>query len=84
LAATLLFSGFRGVVATMWTMNDLDGPKIADTFYEHLFKNCDPHSIPPILPDLKQAAKALHLAVAKLRKEPNILFRRWVPFVHYG
>jgi hypothetical protein len=33
---------------------------------------------------LKQAAKALHLAVGKLRKEPNIPFRRWVPFVHYG
>ncbi|KAJ7813569.1 CHAT domain-containing protein, partial [Mycena leptocephala] len=90
LAATLLFAGFRGVVATMWrvdrisTMDDRDGPKIADTFYEHLFKNCDPHSNPPVLPDLKQAAKALHLAVAKLREEPNIPFRRWVPFVHYG
>ncbi|KAJ6585772.1 CHAT domain-containing protein [Mycena capillaripes] len=84
LAATLLFAGFRGVVATMWTMNDFDGPKIADTFYEHLFKNCDPNSNPPVLPDLKQAAKALHLAVEKLRKEPNIPFRRWVPFVHYG
>ncbi|KAJ7202337.1 CHAT domain-containing protein [Mycena pura] len=84
LAATLLFAGFRGVVATMWTMNDLDGPKIGDTFYEHLFKNCDPHSNPPVLPDLTQAAKALHLAVAKLRKEPDIPFRRWVPFVHYG
>ncbi|KAJ7897001.1 CHAT domain-containing protein, partial [Mycena leptocephala] len=84
LAATLLFAGFRGVVATMWTMDDRDGPKIADTFYEHLFKNCDPNSNPPILPDLKQAAKALHLAVAKLRGEPNMPFRRWVPFVHYG
>ncbi|KAJ6574229.1 CHAT domain-containing protein [Mycena capillaripes] len=84
LAATLLFAGFRGVVVTMWAMNDLDGPKIADTFYEHLFHNCDPNSNPPVLPDLKQAAKALHLAVAKLRNEPNIPFRRWVPLVHYG
>ncbi|KAJ7930920.1 CHAT domain-containing protein, partial [Mycena leptocephala] len=84
LAATLLFVGFRGVVATMWTMDDRDGPKIADTFYEHLFKNCDPNSKPPVLPDLKKAAKALHLAVAKLRGEPNMRFRRWVPFVHYG
>jgi len=65
-------------------MNDLDGPKIADTFYEHLFKKCDPKSNPPVLPDLKQAAKALHLAVEKLRKEPNTPFRCWVPFVHYG
>ncbi|KAF8193164.1 CHAT domain-containing protein [Mycena galopus ATCC 62051] len=84
LAATLLFSGFRGVVATMWTMHDLDGPTIADSFYEHLFKNCDPNSNPPVLPDLTQAAKALHVAVANLRKEPDISFRRWVPFVHYG
>ncbi|KAJ7813576.1 CHAT domain-containing protein [Mycena leptocephala] len=84
LAATLLFAGFRGAVATMWTMNDRDGPKIADTFYEHLFKNCDPNFNPPVLPDLKQAAKALHLAVAKLREEPNMPFRRWIPFVHYG
>ncbi|KAJ7919723.1 CHAT domain-containing protein, partial [Mycena leptocephala] len=85
LAATLLFAGFRGVVATMWTMNDLDGPKIADTFYEQLFKDCDPNSSPPVLPDLTNAAKGLHLAVAKLRKDnPNIPFQRWVPFVHYG
>ncbi|KAJ6523971.1 hypothetical protein B0H19DRAFT_972472 [Mycena capillaripes] len=65
-------------------MNDLDGPKIADKFYEYLFKNCDPNANPPILPDLTQAAKALHFAVAKLREEPKIPFRRWVPFVHYG
>ncbi|KAF8145064.1 CHAT domain-containing protein [Mycena galopus ATCC 62051] len=85
LAATLLFAGFRGVIATMCSlhariMNDLDGPKIADTFYEHLFKNCDPISNPPVLPDLTQAAKALHLAVAKLRNESDIPFKRWVPF----
>ncbi|KAJ7128411.1 CHAT domain-containing protein, partial [Mycena epipterygia] len=84
LTASLLFAGFRGVVATMWTMDDLDGPKIADTFYEHLFKNCDPNSSPPVLPDLTRAAEALHLAVAKLREEPGIPFSRWVPFVHYG
>ncbi|KAF7358249.1 hypothetical protein MVEN_00873800 [Mycena venus] len=87
LAATLLFAGFRGVVATMCytrAINDLDGPKIADTFYEYLFKNCDPNSNPPVLPDLRQSAKALHLAVAKLRQETDIPFRRWVPFVHYG
>ncbi|KAJ7747449.1 tetratricopeptide repeat-containing protein [Mycena maculata] len=84
LAATLLFAGFRGVVATMWTMNDLDGPKIADTFYEHLFRDCDLTSNPPVVPDLTEAARALHLAVTKLREDPDIPFMRWVPFVHYG
>ncbi|KAJ6549556.1 CHAT domain-containing protein [Mycena vulgaris] len=77
LAATLLFAGFRGVVATMWTMNDSDGPQIADKFYEYLLKNYNPNSSPPVLPDLKGAAKALHL-------EADIPSQRWVPFVHYG
>ncbi|KAJ7108164.1 CHAT domain-containing protein [Mycena epipterygia] len=84
LAATLLFAGFRGVVATMWTMDDRDGPKVADIFYKHLFENCDPSSTPPVLPNLTRAAEALHLAVAKLREDPDIPFSRWVPFVHYG
>ncbi|KAJ6589617.1 CHAT domain-containing protein [Mycena capillaripes] len=84
LAATLLFAGFRGVVATMWQMNDKDGPKIADTFYKKLFKDCDLNSTPPVVPDLTKAAEALHLAVSELRQEPGMTFTRWVPFVHYG
>ncbi|KAJ7728702.1 CHAT domain-containing protein [Mycena maculata] len=84
LAASFLFAGFRGVVATMWRMDDREGPKVADTFYEHLFRNCDANSSPPVHPDLTEAAHALHLAVTKLRKEPGISFARWVPFVHYG
>ncbi|KAJ7200310.1 CHAT domain-containing protein [Mycena pura] len=83
LAATLLFVGFRSVVGTMWRMEDADGPKIADKFYERLFKGCDPKSNPPILPDLSKSAEALHYAVAELRKESGISFKRWVPFVHY-
>ncbi|KAJ6621950.1 CHAT domain-containing protein, partial [Mycena sp. CBHHK59/15] len=84
LAATLLFAGFSGIVATMWTMNDNDGPKIAGTFYEHIFRDCDANSCPPVVPDLTKAAEALHLAVSKLRKEPGMTFKRWVPFIHYG
>ncbi|KAJ7160573.1 CHAT domain-containing protein [Mycena crocata] len=84
LAATLQFAGFRGVVATLWTIIDSDGPKIADKFYEYLFRNCDPNSHPPILPDLTRAAEALHFAIVELRKEPDIPFHRWVPFIHYG
>ncbi|KAJ7652740.1 hypothetical protein DFH06DRAFT_1205582 [Mycena polygramma] len=84
LAATMLFAGFRGVVATMWLMSDADGPKIAKTFYEHLFKGCNATANPPILPDLTRAAEALHVAVAELRANPDVSFSRWVPFVHYG
>ncbi|KAJ7203312.1 CHAT domain-containing protein [Mycena pura] len=84
LAATLLFAGFRGVVGTMGNMQDLDGPKVADTFYEYLFKDFDPNTVPPQTLDLTKAAEALHFAVLKLRKEPGMTFCRWVPFVHYG
>jgi hypothetical protein len=54
------------------SMDDCDSPKIADTFYEHLFKNFDPYSNPPVLPDLTQAAKALHLAVKNCGR--NLIF----------
>jgi hypothetical protein len=36
------------------------------------------------LPDLSKAAEALHLSVADLRKQPDVSFMRWVPFVYYG
>ncbi|KIM73862.1 hypothetical protein PILCRDRAFT_80603 [Piloderma croceum F 1598] len=80
LGATLLFAGFRGAVATMWSIADADGPKIADSFYEHLFKEYEMDNIGP---DTTQAARALHHAVAKLRSE-NVSFARWVPFIHLG
>jgi len=83
LGATLLFAGFRGVVATMWSISDVDGPKIADAFYEHLFKTSNSTMTADFRPDTTQAAQALHLAVAKLRAE-GVSFARWVPFIHMG
>ncbi|KAJ7192537.1 hypothetical protein GGX14DRAFT_323299, partial [Mycena pura] len=79
LAATLLFSGLRVVIATMWTMNDHDGPKIADKFYKYIFKdsNINPNTVPPTRPDLTKAAEALHFAVVTLRKEPGMRFQHW-------
>ncbi|KAF8162174.1 CHAT domain-containing protein [Mycena galopus ATCC 62051] len=84
LAASLMFAGFHTVVGTMWKMQDFDGPKVADGFYEHLFKDCAPNSAPPVLPNLRKSAEALHLVVDKLRREPGMSLHRWVPFVHYG
>ena len=58
---------------------DDDGPEIADEFYGHLFRE-DSSFV-----DTTEAARALHLAVNKLRiKFDNGSFARWVPFVHYG
>lgn len=71
---------------TQWTpdrtIHDKDGPKIADSFYHHIFRghtNCTNTT-----PDTREAAQALYLAVKKLRSEKDCTFQRWVPFIHLG
>ncbi|KAJ6525560.1 hypothetical protein DFH09DRAFT_936577, partial [Mycena vulgaris] len=55
-------------------------PEVAKVFYGHHFRNADPHSNPPLFPDLDESAEALHLVVLRT----HVPFHRWVPFVHYG
>lgn len=75
LAAGMLSAGYRGVIATMWSIGDNDGPPVAEDVYKHLF--CDSP------PDPKQAAYALHIAVQNLRRSGKSLLS-WVPFIHIG
>ncbi|KAF8998719.1 CHAT domain-containing protein [Cyathus striatus] len=77
LGATLLFSGFRGVITTMWSIDDMDGPVIADAFYKYLLKDN------ATVPNMELAAEAVHFATAELRKQ-GVEFRRWAPFIHLG
>ncbi|KAF7333991.1 CHAT domain-containing protein [Mycena venus] len=79
LAGTMLFAGFRGVVGTMWSMHDEDGPEVVDVFYNHIFGTGG-----ELHPDSTRAAEALHLAVNRLRTEKKASFQRWVPFIHFG
>jgi CHAT domain-containing protein len=77
LAAGMLLAGYRGVIATLWTIMDNDAPQVARDVYSHLFKKSPP--------DSTQAAEALHLAVQRLRTEsPGKSFSSWVPFIHVG
>lgn len=39
LAAAMQFSGFRGVVGTMWAMKDRDGPSMAEKFYSEMLRD---------------------------------------------
>ena len=75
IASAMLFAGFKGVVGTLWSIDDADGPLVSEAFYTHLFHDQRV--------DTKDAAVALHLAVKKLR-DSNVPFVRWVPFVHLG
>jgi CHAT domain-containing protein len=78
LAAGMLWAGYHGVIATMWSIMDHDAPQVAADVYEHLFKTSPP--------DPTRAAEALHLAIRKLCQGSDgkkFLFH-WVPFIHVG
>jgi len=76
LAAAMQFCGFRSVVGTLWTMNDVDGPDIAEDFYGHVFHGTDKA-------DFRYSARALHLSTQAMRQK-KVPLDRWVNFVHIG
>jgi CHAT domain-containing protein len=77
IAGGILLAGYRGVVATMWSIRDDLAPEVADEFYGHLLKDGG-------RPDNRKAAEALHVSVQKLRRKEDILLTDWIPFVHLG
>ena len=84
LAAALQLTGYRHVVATLWSISDAAAPTMADNIYAHLL-HPDPDAPGPA--DQLKAARAphaLHHAIAKLRQavpgEPLL----WAPYIHLG
>ncbi|KAJ7510724.1 CHAT domain-containing protein [Mycena galericulata] len=76
LGGGFIAAGFRSAVGTLWSMNDQDGPVVAEIFYSHLFHNGrKPHT--------SDTAEALHIAVKEL-KARDVPYERWVPFIHMG
>ena len=75
LAAGMMLAGYRSVIATMWSMNDKDGPVVADVVYSELLRDGKA--------DHTRAAYALHQAVQKLRLSGRP-FLAWMPFIHIG
>lgn len=76
LAAGMLSAGYRGVVATMWSISDSHAPTVANDVYAHLFKDRVPNST--------DVAEALHYAIKNLQGKPGVSFLDWVPFIHMG
>jgi CHAT domain-containing protein len=84
LAGAMLAVGYQGVVATMWSIQDLHAPQVAEDFYRELLIRSGEFEGRKRL-DSQQAAYALHHAVRELRKrvgDSNYL--AWVPYVHFG
>ncbi|KAH9030401.1 CHAT domain-containing protein [Lactarius pseudohatsudake] len=68
LAAAVQYCGFRSVVGTMWAMADDDGQELAKYFYKALFSNSR-LGREQGAPYYERSAKALWVAVRKLRKK---------------
>ncbi|KAB5588324.1 aromatic di-alanine and TPR containing protein [Ceratobasidium theobromae] len=77
LASGMLMAGYPSVIATMWSVKDSDAPIIAKEVYGRLLKDGKM--------DHRDAARALHEAVAHLRGEVgDKAFERWAPYIHIG
>ena len=72
LAAAMQFLGYRGVVATMWTIADSPAPAVADTFYSAVAGRPD------------AASDALHSAASALRRDDPTNPLLWAPYLHLG
>ncbi|KZV66267.1 hypothetical protein PENSPDRAFT_755835 [Peniophora sp. CONT] len=82
LAAGMLAVGFKGVVATTWTIQDSDAPVIVKAYYTKLLEL---RSSGTVEKGQTGAAFALHEAASHLRQEVGEdKFERWIPFVHFG
>jgi CHAT domain-containing protein len=77
IAGGMLLAGYRGVVATMWSIQDDLAPEVADEFYRRIMEG-------ERRPDNRKAAEALHFAVQKLRRRGDVPLTSWIPFVHLG
>ncbi|VDC07775.1 unnamed protein product [Peniophora sp. CBMAI 1063] len=82
LAAGMLAVGYKGVVATMWSIKDDDAPLIVEAYYKELLAL---RASGALGAGQTGAAYALHEAARRLREkvgEKNVV--RWAPFVHFG
>jgi CHAT domain-containing protein len=77
IAGGIQLAGYRGVVATMWSIRDDLAPEIADEFYKYVMRDGR-------RPDHQEAAEALHISIQKLRKEQKVPLIAWIPYVHLG
>lgn len=79
LAAGMMLAGFKSVVATMWSINDQDAPKVAEDVYGRLVEQMGEGR------ERFDAASALHFAIEILRKQVGEDdYLSWIPFIHIG
>ena len=86
IAAGMLALGYRGVVATLWSISDYHGPEIAQGFYQYML-DVRSGGVAGWRLDSTQAAYALDHGIQKIREklgDGEAALAIWVPYVHYG
>jgi hypothetical protein len=76
LAAALHYTGYRHVIATLWSVWDREAAQVAADVYRAVVRDG--------VPQADGAAVALHHAVRGLRAERRDEPSRWTPFAHTG
>ncbi|MEU3428786.1 CHAT domain-containing protein [Streptomyces gardneri] len=72
-AAAVQVAGFRDVVGTQWSIDDVLAPEVADLVYEHLSRQ----SVP-------DPGAALHEALRAVRAQKPNAVASWAAYVHVG
>ena len=83
LAAGMLAAGYRGVIATMWSISDRHGAQVVEDFYARLVSQ-DLERLPVSGLSTDGAMHVLHYSTQKLRKQLSDLTLDWIPYVHFG
>ena len=76
LAAALHYTGYRHVIATLWSVWDEEAAQVAKDVYRSV--------VPDGMLHADGAARALHHAVRTLRAETRDRASVWTPFAHTG
>jgi len=76
LAAALHYTGYRHVIATLWSVWDDDAAQVAEDVYTAMVSDGVLHG--------ERAAEALHHAVRSLRAAKPGQLSVWTPFAHTG
>lgn len=71
----------RSVAGTMWAVMGEGGRDPAKHFYKALLSNSRREKG---VPYYERSAKALQVAIKKLRRKRGTTLERWVNFVHHG
>ncbi|MFJ9561490.1 CHAT domain-containing protein [Streptomyces fuscichromogenes] len=76
LAASLNYSGYRHVIATLWSVSDQHAAEVAEDVYRGLVHDDTL--------DARNAGVALHRAVISLREKYRDHPSIWMPYMHIG